>query len=163
MFSLFFKIIFFIFFFTTTLFAEVVNKIIVDGNKRISNETIILFSKIDTGQNISESDLNQALINLFDTDFFKDVSITLENNIINISVLENPIIQTLSIEGIKKEKLVEKLTDIIKLKSRNSYKKLFAEKDKNLILNGLRSVGYYFASVDYVVDYNDNNTVDLTY
>ncbi len=163
MFSNFFKVIFFIFFFTSTLFAEVVNKIIIDGNERISNQTVIVFSKIDIGQNLSETDLNQALINLYDTDFFKDVSLSFENNILNISVLENPIIQTLSIEGIKKKSLVKKLTDLINLKSRNSYKELFAEKDKNLILNGLRSVGYYFASVEYVVDYNDNNTVDLTY
>ena len=39
------KILFFIFFFNSS-FAEIVNKIEIYGNKRISNETILVLSDI---------------------------------------------------------------------------------------------------------------------
>ena len=157
----FIKINFILLFFSSYVYAETLNSFNIEGNKRISDETIVVFSKVKIGQNISESDLNAIVINLFETDFFKDVSIKFNKNILDITVVENPVIQTLTIEGIKKKNLKEKIKEVITLKDRSSYKELFAKKDVNIILNALRSIGYYFAEIDYIVKYNDNNIVLL--
>ena len=88
------------------LYAEIVKKITVSGNKRISNETIILFSKVNVSENIDDNDLDSILKNLFETNFFKDIFVSLDKGILKIKVLENPIIQTISFEGVKKEPFV---------------------------------------------------------
>ena len=72
-------------------------------NQRVTDETIIMFSNLEIGDNIDQNTLNKSLKELFYTDYFKDVKITFKNNIVNIVVDENPIIQTIAINGVKEK------------------------------------------------------------
>ena len=47
-------------------FSEIVKKIEIIGNSRISDETVLMFSQINKGQNFNDSMLNQLLKNLYD-------------------------------------------------------------------------------------------------
>ena len=47
--------------FNTFLRAEIVSKILIEGNNRISPETIKMFSGVSEKEDLSESDLNQVL------------------------------------------------------------------------------------------------------
>ena len=47
----------------TSSFAEVVKKIEINGNERISNETILLFSQVNINDDLKSSDLNNILKN----------------------------------------------------------------------------------------------------
>ena len=76
---------FFVFFFKITFTnAEIVKSISVTGNERITDNTIVIFSKINIGDDLVINDLNKVINNLYDTDFFKYVSMNLKNNIITI-------------------------------------------------------------------------------
>ena len=97
----FFFIITFIILFSNNLYSEVINKINIEGNSRISDETIKLFGGIENNKDYSDNDLNNILKELYSTDFFKEVEIELDNGNLNIIVLENPIIQNLTINGVK--------------------------------------------------------------
>ena len=44
--------------FCVNSYSEVVNKVYVEGNKRISSETIIIFGDINIGKNYESSDIN---------------------------------------------------------------------------------------------------------
>ena len=57
--------------------AEVVQSISVNGNDRITDETIIIFSKVNIGDDLIMNDLNNIIENLYSSDFFKNVSIIL--------------------------------------------------------------------------------------
>ena len=61
--------IYFIFFFLffNLVKAEVINKIEVTGNERISDETIILFSGVKIDQNINQNYLNNIIKKLYET------------------------------------------------------------------------------------------------
>ena len=85
-------------------FSEIVKKIQITGNSRISDETVLMFSKINKGQNFNNSMLNELLKNLYDTNFFSDVSVKFENNVIVINVKEAPLIKDIKISGIKADK-----------------------------------------------------------
>ena len=50
--------------------AEVVNKVVIKGNKRVSEETIKVYGEIKTNKDYSESDINEVLNNLYSTNFF---------------------------------------------------------------------------------------------
>ena len=79
-------------------------KIIINGNERISNETILVFSEIIEDKFLDENSINDILKKIYKSGFFKDVSVKIENNNLTIDVLENPIIQTVFINGIKRKK-----------------------------------------------------------
>ena len=51
--------------------AEVVNKVVIKGNKRVSEETIKVYGEIKTNKDYSESDINEVLNNLYSTIFLK--------------------------------------------------------------------------------------------
>ena len=45
-------------------FADIVNKIEIKGNKRIANETIKMFTKVQIGEKLDENKINKILKNL---------------------------------------------------------------------------------------------------
>ena len=88
-------------------FAETIKSISIDGNKRISKESIIVFGNIIVNNDYNQNELNLLLKDLYITNFFKDIKLTLKNNVLTIKVVENPIIEDLKINGVKNKKLEE--------------------------------------------------------
>ena len=138
-------------------------KIIVNGNERISNETILVFSQIQENKALDENSINEILKNLYQSGFFKDVTVKIENNNLIIEVLENPIIQTVFIEGIKRKKTEESIYEILSLKNRSAYNLAFVKNDEVSILNFLKNEGYYFSNVTSSYQDLGGNKIDLLY
>jgi outer membrane protein insertion porin family len=138
-------------------------KIIVNGNERISNETILVFSEIQDNKTLDENSINEILKKLYKSGFFKDVKVKIENNDLIIEVLENPIIQTVFIEGIPRKKTEESLYEILSLKNRSSYNSILVKKDETAILNFLKDDGYYFSKVASSYQDLGGNKIDLLY
>ena len=68
--SISFLLFLFLTFFNLSLKAEIINKIEINGNKRVSDETVILYGKIKIKEEISEKKLNEIINNLNSTNFF---------------------------------------------------------------------------------------------
>ena len=107
-----------------------------------------MFSQVDINKNIDSKIINNALKKLYETNFFKDISINFSNNILEINVIENPILQNISYEGIKSNKIQKIIKDITKLRSRSSYNELTLKKDIESIKSALKDLGYFFPVVD---------------
>ena len=146
-----------------SLAAEIINKIEIKGNQRISSETIKMFANVSLGNDFDSSDFNITLKNLYDSDFFNSIELKIENNILNIYVEEYPIIQNLFIEGIEKKKIKNELIKNISFKPRNSFNKILLEKDKNTITNILKQFGFYFSNTQVLITELKDNKVDLIY
>ena len=146
-----------------SLAAEIINKIEIKGNQRISSETIKMFANVSLGNDFDSSDFNITLKNLYDSDFFNSIELKIENNILNIYVEEYPIIQNLFIEGIEKKKIKDELIKNISFKPRNSFNKILLEKDKNTITNILKQFGFYFSNTQVLITELEDNKVDLIY
>jgi outer membrane protein insertion porin family len=149
--------------FTVPTFSKNYNEIVINGNKRISDETIKVFSSIPDNENLNENSINSILKNLYDTGFFKDVSVMIENNKLIINVKENPIIQTVTIDGVKKTDIKESIIDVLSLKDRSSFNKALLKEDEESILNLLKTKGYYFASITTTIEDFGNNKINLTH
>ena len=167
MFKLFHKINLFFFIFLFLLIAgskaEIIEKIDVSGNQRISIETIKMFSGVSVNDNVSEKDLNEILKKLYNTNFFDLVSIKIDNKKLFIKVKENPIIQNIIFEGIKSSTILEELKNNISLKSRSSFNNILLEKDKKKIKLFLNETGYYFSKIDIFIEELEDNKINLTY
>ena len=85
----------FLFFLNLNLNAETISEISVEGNKRISIETIKVYGDIEIGKDYSETDLNKILNKLYETEFFETVELSLKNNVLVIKLKEYPIVNQL--------------------------------------------------------------------
>ena len=155
--------IFYLFLFFNISNAEIVNKIVINGNERVSDETIIVFSAVKLGDTINAEKLNQIVKSLYDSNFFDNISTSLNNQELTITVKESPIINKVEFQGIKSKTLVESLSKNLSLKSRSSYNTYQLELDKLQIQNQLKNRGYYYSKIKIFTNIKDNNTLDLIY
>ena len=160
---LFLKIIFIFSILINSSFAEVIKEIKIVGNERITSDTIKIFTTVKTNDDIDENKVNFILKELYETGFFKNVNVEFKNNILEINVVENPIIQEIRYEGIKAQKIRNAVLSDLKLKSRSSFNEIFLDQDKNSIISSLRSLGYYFSKVEVFINDLNDNRIDITY
>ena len=149
--------------FTTPLRAEIVKEINIEGNQRVSSETIKMFTGVSINDDLSENDLNQILKKLYNTNFFDLVFIKIVNNSLQIRVKENPIIQNINYDGIKSSKILEDLRKNTTLKSRSSFNEVLLDKDKKKIKSLLRDKGYYFSQIEISKEELEDNKINLFY
>ena len=157
------KVFFLIGVFITETLSDIVTKIEIEGNQRVSSETVKLFSKVDIGQKINQNDLNLILKDLYNTSFFEDVKVQLNKNTLNIFVKEYPLIQTINYNGIKSTKMLENITTNKLIKEKFSYNKFLLGTEKNRILNVIKNLGYINASIDTSLTKLDDNLVIIDF
>ena len=144
-------------------FSEIVKKIVVEGNERISSETINIFSQISINDNLDPSEINNILKKIYISGFFEDVLVNFSNGILTIKVKENPIIQSITYEGVKANKIKDVITENLDLRERSSFNENLLLSDQNKILDNLRSLGYYFGNVEVYKEDLQDNKVDIIY
>ncbi len=156
------KIILFFFFLLSFANAETLKKFEISGNKRISDQTIIIFSEIKINEEISKTKLDDVIKKLYKTNFFKDINLSFENQTLFLKVEENPIIEKLEITGIKKQSLVEFIKGKLQLAEMKSFDQNLLSSDINLIYNILKTNGYYFAKISSLKNVDETlNTLNL--
>ncbi len=144
-------------------FSEKINSINVSGNERIPDETIIMFANIPEDLDVEINDINLILKNIYESNFFKNVKVNLSNNILYIKVEELPIIENISIKGIKANRIKDAVFTNLVLKQRSSYNENFLKKDLKLIESNLQELGYFFSNVEVILTDLNNNKVNLEY
>jgi outer membrane protein insertion porin family len=157
-------LLFLIFFIKITFVnAEIIKSITVNGNDRIADETVIIFSKVNIGDELIINDFNEIIVNLYNTDLFKNVTVNLVDKVLSINVKENDLIQSVEINGVKNKKLKQSLLDQLLLTEKRSYVEERSNDEVLKLSNFLKISGYYFSKVDLKIKKNDNNTVNLIY
>ena len=141
--------------------AEIVENIVIEGNKRISDETIKIYGELELNKNFTESDLNKVLSNLNSTNFFENIEINLNNKILKIIVEEYPFVNQLIILGEPKKRYVEEMKKLIQIKSKRPFIKANLAKDIEIIKKLYSSLGYNFAQVDTKLKEIDKDNLDL--
>ena len=121
------------------------------------------FSDIKIGSRIDNNELNKIIERIYSSNFFENISTNFENNILTIIVKEYPIIGNVKFNGIKSNSIKESITSNLNLKSRSSLNEFLLEKDKEKIIDNLKSSGYYFSTVEIFKQFKGNNIVDIIY
>ena len=157
-----FHILFFIFY-NVYSYSEVVNKVDVQGNDRISSETIMIFGDIVIGNNYEESDVSLLIKKLYETRFFSNISAELANNKLTIVVEENPIVYSIIFKGEKAKKHVEQIKEFLLVREKSSYVSNNIKHDINQIKSFYRARGYYFVKIDAEIEKLEKNRVNIFY
>ena len=152
------RIILFLLILTSYSFANI-KEVKIFGNKRVSSNTIeALVDKKNT--QIDTFYINNLTRIIYNTEFFSNVKITYDNNILNISVEENPIINFFYINGITGDDL-DAVNKIVSLKENNIFSVSKLKKDLEDVKDLFKSSGYYFVVVEPEVIKIDDNQINL--
>jgi len=160
------NLIFFIVFFllvSLNSYAETLKNIKIIGNSRIADETIFSFLSININDNLTEDKINQVSRDLYETNFFKNVSLQFTNNELIINIVENPIIQNITYNGIKSNTLLESVINGVNLIERSSYVELYLEEDISLMTENLKNRGYYFSNINSKIENLEDNKLNLIF
>ena len=149
--------------FSTVSNAENIKNIVITGNDRVSDETIKIFSSINIGDEINSDKLNKIIKNLYETNFFENISVNFENHELLITVKESPVINKILINGVKSKTMMETITKNMLLKSRSSFSDYQLDKDRLEILKELKNMGYYYSKIEILQELKENNSLDLIF
>jgi outer membrane protein insertion porin family len=162
-----FRFCFFVFlaFVSSSANAEMLKKLEIIGNSRVSNETIKVYGEIEINKDYSDDDLNTVIKRLYDTKFFSDISTSFSNGVLRINLKENPIIDSIIIEGERAKKYEKVILKMLTLKEKGSYIESDINQDVQTIRNFYKSIGYYTAEVAANIQKlgDDKNIVNLIY
>ena len=141
---------------------NIISSIVVEGNQRITTDTIVSISKIEKGNSYSPSQLNSALQLIKKSTYFKTVTISQKNNILKINVIENPTINSINFEGndILKD---ENLFELISSKERQTLSASKTEKDADIVATAYADMGRIAATVTPKIVELSDNRVDLIF
>jgi outer membrane protein insertion porin family len=139
-----------------------VAQVVIQGNQRVENETILSYMQIGQGEAFNDVKIDESIKSLFQTGLFKDVSIVRQGSSLVITVSENPLINVVNFEGnvevdddtLKKE--VDTRSSIIFTKSRVS-------SDSQRILAVYQKQGFYNVTVTPKMIKLPENRINLVF
>lgn len=142
--------------------AGVVSSVSIEGNQRIESRTIISYLGVKSGDRMTQSDIDNALKNLYATSFFSDVKLYRSGSTLVVRVVENPIVSKVVFEGNSKIETAD-LEKELELKARSVFSQDKVQSDVKRILDIYRRSGRYNAVVEPKLIEQDQNRVDLVY
>ena len=150
-------------FFYTTSYAVVIKDIEVNNNKRITKETIITYGAIELNKDYNQNELNRIIKDLYDTNFFKKISLNVNGQTLVLDIVENKIIQSVKVEGVKSNKIKDAILKNLFSKDKSPFLIEKVKIDVNRIKTSLNNIGYYLSDVKSKILENNNDTVDLIF
>ena len=133
--------------FTNILSAEVIKKIEITGNERISDETIKVYGNFSINQNIDNLKINKIIKDLYSTNFFEDIEVSVSNNTLFVNLAEYPVINEIIIIGEKANKYKKAIIENIKSKKNGPFVKSLIVDDEIIIKKLYGSLGFNFLNV----------------
>jgi outer membrane protein insertion porin family len=163
------KILFFLIpfiFFSYTASSIEKKDFLINGNKTISIETILNILDFSPSQTIDIETINVFQKKLYASNFFAKVDILISSSsskkkIVKINLEENPIVEYLFIQGIKKKSLEDDVRKKLSLKESNFFSEFLLKSDSSSISSFLASLGYLGNIVNYQVKEIENNRVNI--
>ena len=151
-------------FFPTFINAQTISisNIVIEGNKRIAKSTILSISNLIEGNSYDASEINNALIKLKSSTYFKSVDLKIENKKLIIYVNENPTINTINFEG----NLTlddESLLKLVSISERQTLSLTKVKSDVEKIANAYSIAGRINAQVNPKLIERSENRVDLVF
>ena len=145
-------IILYLLFLINPLSAEIIKKIDISGNDRLSDETVKVYGDISINQNVDNFKINQIIKNLYSTNFFEDINVSVSNGTLFIKLTEYPIINEIIIVGETANKFKEQIKKQIKSKKNGPFVKSLIADDEATIKKMYSSLGFNFLEVKSKVE-----------
>jgi len=141
---------------------QVIRSIAVAGSQRLEPATIVSYVQIRPGQVYTAALADQALKDLAATELFADYSIAFNNGDVVITIVENPVINRIVLEGNRRLK-DDKILPEIKLAARQIFTRSKVRADVARIIELYKRQGRFAATVEPQMVQLDQNRVDVIF
>lgn len=142
--------------------GEVIRSIAVAGAQRLEPETIVSYIRLRVGDTYTAATADQALKDLAATELFADFSIANNAGNVVITVVENPVINRIVLEGNRRLK-DDKILPEIKLSPRQIFTRSKVRADVARIIELYKRQGRFAATVEPQMVQLDQNRVDVVF
>ena len=142
--------------------SGIVGRIVVQGNERIEQDTILSYLPIQIGDTVDSARLDLALKTLTRTELFSDVTLDLQGDTLVVRVVENPIINQVLFEGNSNLK-EDKLKDEVTVRPRGIFTRARVQEDVGRIIELYRRSGRISATVTPKIVNLPQRRVDLIF
>lgn len=139
-----------------------IGRVLVEGNQRIDETTILSYMSVRAGDAFDQVTLDDTIKRLFRTGLFADVTLARQGDALVVAVVENPIINRISLEG-NSRLSDEVLLAEVQLRPRVVYTRTRVQSDVARLVELYRRNGRFAATVDPKVVRLDQNRVDLIF
>ena len=148
-----------------TLAAEpfVVQDIRVEGLQRVEPGTVFSYLPVKVGETFDDSKGADAIRSLFNTGFFKDVQVKVENKVLVVQVEERPTISKVDFTGMKEfeKDAILKALRVIGLADARYFDKALVDKAEQEIKRQYVSKGFYDSEIVTTVTPGERNQVSV--
>ena len=159
-------------FFMVNLFLSgaIIEKIVLEGNKKVSKDTVLFYMKSHENGDFSKNSLKKDFKALWETGFFENIEIKAEDGsngkIVKVIVKENPLIASVTYKTgkkIKKDDIQEKMRENnVSLMAFSHYSPSKLKKVEKIIRDMLLEKGYNQGKVN-VVSKDEKGQVEIQY
>ena len=141
--------------------AEIIKDIKINGNERISDETVKVYGDIQINQDVNNFKINEIIKNLYSTNFFKDIKVVVKDKTLIIDLIEYPVINEVIVVGEKTKKYQDAIKENIKSKKNGPFIKSFVSEDEIKIKRLYSTLGFNFVDVESKVETFSKNRVNI--
>lgn len=142
--------------------AAKVGDIRVEGAQRIDTATVLSYTGIQIGDEMTQQILDRGVKNLFATGLFADIEMRRSGNTLIIDVQENPIINQIVFEGNKRIEDDALLAEI-QLRPRQVFTRTKVQSDVTRLYQVYRRSGRFSAEISPKIIRLDQNRVNLVF
>jgi outer membrane protein insertion porin family len=140
----------------------VLRGVTVKGNERIETETILSYMDVRPGDAMGPDALDRIIKSLFRTGLFADVSARQTGDGMEVTVVENPVINEIAFEGNSKIKDEDLLSEV-QLRSRHVFTKTKVQSDVARLYDLYRRSARFSASIEPKIIKLEQNRVNLVF
>lgn len=139
-----------------------INEIRVLGTERIEPSTVLTYMDVRVGDNMTEETLDRALKSLFGTGLFADVTLRQKGNVLEVTLVENPVINQVAFEG--NDKISdEDLMAEVQARPRQVLTRNKVQSDVNRLYQIYQRNGRFSVNIEPKIIKLDQNRVDLVF
>ena len=150
---------------TSMALADPIKSIEILGLDSISRGTVLSYLPVETGDDYNNQVSGQIIRDLYKTNFFKDIEVSQDNQILKIKLLENPHIKYIDVLNYS-DKVIDEERLIQILKNMDlSQGKIFNKRQLDKLINQLEatyvSKGYYGIKITKKIEIDAQNRVGI--
>ncbi len=142
--------------------GESIGQIRIVGAQRIEPDTVLTYMDVHVGDKMTQDTLDKALKSLFATGLFSDVTLRQSGHVLEVNIVENPIINEIAFEGNDRIKDEELLAEI-QLRPRQVFTRNKVQSDVNRLYQLYRRQGRFSINIDPKIITLDQNRVNLVF
>lgn len=140
-----------------------IQSIDIEGLQRISLGTVYSYLPIKVGDQMTPAESTQVIQDLYDTNFFSNISLSRRGNTLVINLQELPVISAIHLSG-NKDIPTDKLTKVLNdngFTEGRVYNRVFIKEMKESLQDQYYAQGKYNARVDVIVKDEPRNRVSI--